>query len=382
MRTSTSGTVACAVALVALGAAAAATQDPIFHARIDVVRVDVSILDRNRLPVTDLRAADFTIRDDGRERPVVAFSRVTVPVAPAATNGPAASTAADGSDATKDFDAEQPGRLVAVLFDRTIPAGESTVAARQVATALVNGLGLQDYAAILRSSGFTDDGKSQEFTQDRRALLAAIARPFIGMTSLPIMTLRGLMEGGRDQLTGECQCGSCSMDAIAAVARAIQSDTGRRKMLVFIGSDLPHLFETQDCARISRERMFRELDQSNLTVHVLDPSGLEAGGVPAGSFNRLPDQAESFVAQHREDRRRRQENLAVLPERTGGRLVTNTNNPEAFVAQILGESRTYYLLGFQPVASTRNGQLHRIEVNVARSGVRVIARKSYAEAPH
>ena len=47
-----------------------------FRTGVDIVQVDVSVLDRDRRPVRGLAAADFTILEDGQERPVVAFSAV------------------------------------------------------------------------------------------------------------------------------------------------------------------------------------------------------------------------------------------------------------------------------------------------------------------
>lgn len=371
--------VACVLVMMGQSGTQAVSQETKFRAGVDVVRVDVSVLNRDRSPVADLGPGDFVIHADGTVRPVVAFAKVSV--GPDAVDGPpTANTALDAGVATSPGEPVDRGRLVAILFDRTIPSGDSTIVARQVATAFVNNLGPDDYAAILRSSGFAGEGKSREFTKDRKVLLAAIASPFMGMTSPPAMTMGGLVEGARIQNSGECLCGSCSLDAIAAVAHAIQADLGRRKMLVFIGSDLPFLSQDRQCSILlkdARERMFRELDLSNLTVHVLDPSGLEAGGVPAGSLVRQSGQVVPFVASKAQDRQVRQGNLAVLPERTGGRLVTSTNRPEVFAAQVLEESRTYYLLGFQPVSSSADGKVHRIDVKVARSGVRVIARKSY-----
>src|SRR5258707_5299793 len=46
---------------------------------VDVVQVDVSVLDKDRRPVRGLAQANFTILEDGKPRPIVAFSAVDLP---------------------------------------------------------------------------------------------------------------------------------------------------------------------------------------------------------------------------------------------------------------------------------------------------------------
>ena len=79
--------VVVSVALLSLGQfRASAQQTPAFRTGIDVVRVDASVLDRDRRPIRGLTAADFTVLADGKPQKIVALSEVTVPdpVAPAA----------------------------------------------------------------------------------------------------------------------------------------------------------------------------------------------------------------------------------------------------------------------------------------------------------
>lgn len=71
----------------------------------------------------------------------------------------------------------------------------------------------------------------------------------------------------------------------------------------------------------------------------------------------------------------------MLPDLTGGRVVLNTNAPEADIPGIFAESDAYYVVAFE--ADTReHGQRPRsIEVKVNRSGVKVTAQRRYVAQP-
>jgi hypothetical protein len=55
------------------------TPTPQFRAGVDVVLLDVSVLDRNRAPVRNLQASNFTVLEDGTPRRIVSFNEVSVP---------------------------------------------------------------------------------------------------------------------------------------------------------------------------------------------------------------------------------------------------------------------------------------------------------------
>lgn len=76
----------------------------------------------------------------------------------------------------------------------------------------------------------------------------------------------------------------------------------------------------------------------------------------------------------------RQGNLQVLPDRTGGRAVLNTNGPDLAVPEIFRESGSYYLIGFRPASPGASGRFHRITVKTARRGLDVRARSGYLAA--
>ena len=124
------------------------------------MQVDVSVLDKERKPVRGLTETDFTILEDGKPRPLVAFVPVNLaepqepPTAPALRDVPA--------DVITNS-VRREGRLVVIMFDWSIRFLDQALA-RRIATAAVDQLGPDDLAAVVFSSGFANGGSPQNFT--------------------------------------------------------------------------------------------------------------------------------------------------------------------------------------------------------------------------
>jgi VWFA-related protein len=357
--------------------AAATAQQPPFVGRAELVQVDVAALDSNRQPILDLTQDDFTILEDGRPRPIVAFTRVDLPSNAgdhAEPAGLAAPAGAADDDATGPPLWPDEGRLIVILFDRSIPV-HAGPAARTIASTVVDALGPTDLAAIVRTSPFAGDGLSQELTADRALLRRAIDSAYIGGTAPPSMGPGGLQEGRPDQWGGDCWCGICVLDGIRGVAEAIRDVQRLRKVVVFIGSDMASPgWAGRECFRRvddARSLLLRQLDAANITVHAFDPLGLTTDAVPAGGLRGFD------AAARREYGIQRRAALSDLPQHTGGRTVVNTNAPETEIRTALDESRTYYLLGFQPASAEPDGRYHRIDVKVKRRVATLRWRKGY-----
>lgn len=350
----------------------AADQTPVFTAGTEIVQVDVSVLDRRRQPITDLTIDDFTILENGQPRPVVSFSAVTLPPADAPLP-----TRPD-TDVASNAIGNQEGRLVVIMLDRSIAPGWPWSSAKRVATETVEQLGPHDLGAVV-----TWNSATQNLTGDRARLLQTIAGADPSAVISPetqAIENRVHEVGGQQMFNrlgdGRCMCGTCALDSIRTVADTVADVPSRRKLLLFVGSDLMLQDASTDNAtencgfelKRSREAMFDALRRSNLTVHSFDPVGLETWQSRTDGFAATRLAALS-----------RQDTLRVLPDFTGGRAVVNTNGPEALVHRVFTESQSYYLLGFEPASSTSEEQrrARSIEVKVARSGARVHARQQY-----
>jgi VWFA-related protein len=350
---------AAAIAAVWLSALVAARQSPppapqTFRGGVELIRLDVSVLDKDRKPVTGLTAADFTIVEDGEARPLQTFAAVELP-------GPSPVTATWMRDVPADVTTnENVGgqAMVIVIDDASINAAGEAVALTntvQLASAAVREMGPQDIAAVVSTEY---NHYTQDFTGDRALLLDAIKKTYL----FPSLT------GGGDS-RASCVCGVCSVRVLEKAAAALRQLTQQRKTILFIsvGMEIPDGAELQagvpggggfgaGCMteRVSRTiATMREAQLTNVTIHAIDPNGLTAAGG------------------------RRIEFLRALAYNTGGRAVVNNNDPGQYISSIMEESRSYYLLGFVPTSKTRTGGFHPIKVRVNRPDVEVRSRIGY-----
>ena len=358
---------------------------PQFRAGVELIQLDVAVLDDKRQPVRGLSQADFTVLENGVARPIRAFAPVELADR---TRSAEAVWAADvPPDVATNQVGQQDGRLVIILMDRSIPVQQPTIVARRIATAAVEALGPHDLAAVVSTS----NGAVQNLTADRARLLRAINH---GDPSTGISPEQEVIMGKLDPLSDpRCLCGLCVLETITRVADAVQETPRRRKVLLFIGSNViwqssrPVAEAGSDTGcevplKDARNAMFAAVDRANLTVHSIDPQGLVNLGPQTragarGGFNDGPAQRLRQQQIATTDSLTGRQNLQVLPERTGGRTVFGQNHPDEAVPAIFRESEAYYVLGVERGASDRPEKPRSIEVKVGRKGLRVIAQRQY-----
>jgi VWFA-related protein len=352
-----------------------AQQLPTFRTGVDLVQIDVSVLDKDRRPVRGLTAADFTVVEDGKPRSVVAFSAVELPALPGTL--PAGADTVPPDVVRNDL---PDGRLVVILLDpfleRVMVPGRVTIAdppgltaLRNTALRVVDSLGPGDLAAV----GHTIYGVMQNLTADKSRLKRAIET-----------TAMGSIKRADGEEWGSCECGVCRLEAITKVATALAGEPQRRKTVFYVGERLrlsPVEGRCNHYLEPATQQLVRATQLANVTVHTVDPNGLETTNVHAGDdFQSEGGVSQKAIAQERANREHlieRQQSLQTVADWTGGRAVMNTNAPEASVRPILEESSAYYLLGFQTSDVKADGRFHPITVKVNRPDVQVRTRKGY-----
>src|ERR1039458_1692414 len=76
-----------------------------------------------------------------------------------------------------------------------------------------------------------------------------------------------------------------------------------------------------------------------------------------------------------------QEALRELAERTGGFLIANTNNVDHLLAHVMEEVETHFEIAYPPKSERDDGHFRKIEVKLARTGLRVETRNGYSAVP-
>ena len=331
-----------------------------FRARVDLIQVDVSVLDRERRPVSGLTAADFTVMEDGRPRQIVSFTAVHVPLPTAPATGWVADIAPDVATNT-----HPPGRLVVIAIDDAALSTNGALwgvqKARAAARAAVKELGADDLAALV----LTEHGRTaQNFTNDRARLLTAIDNsPLFPGTDNPDDRDR------QQNWRASCPCGLCSIEGLQRVAESLRNLPQQRKTILYISPGLsvditmpefqqvPAPMSTlhDGCEQRKHDAMldvFRQAALANVTISAIDPNGIGGG-------------------------RSYPEFLRTIAENTGGRAITHDNEPERQVPALLLESSSYYLLGFESATRSADGAFHRIEVKVRGRDLAVRSRIGY-----
>jgi hypothetical protein len=118
--------------------------------------------------------------------------------------------------------------------------------------------------------------------------------------------------------------------------------------------------------------------RSNTNIYAVDPRGLgglfdetvELAGLPDDTTVLGPGifmQALQWT----------QNNLRLLAEESGGFALLNTNDLTSGFERLVRENSQYYLLGYEPANTRRDGRFRRIEVRVNHPGMRVQARRGY-----
>ena len=368
------------------------SQQPVFRGEINVIRLDVSVLDKDRRPIRGLKAEDFRVIEDGKEQTIVSVAEADATerdLAPNAWMKHTPSTV-QSNDLTNELG---DGRVFAIVFDDfNIPydSTEIIVQTREIARYIVDSLGPSDRAAVI----YTDlVGKTQDFTDDRQKLFTAIDKFKPEERMMRLATPNGTGLGGGDMpyryssalARTTCERSQPAVPTLLTLAGRMAAVPNRRKTVIFLSPGLPLTFVSRDnCAsklEAMMQDMFRISQRANVNVYGVDPAGnrgyenyLQDPMLAARAFNRraLSDQEARNTVRLRHDF------LEIVAEYTGARAIVD--NMYGQVDEMFDEANAYYLVGYQTSNGRPDGKFRKVEVKVKRDGATARSRSGYYAA--
>ncbi len=356
-----------------------------FRGGTELLVIDVSVLDKPRHPVRDLKASDFTVQIDGKTRPVVAFNAVDVAPPLSAPAGEASWVRDVAPDVVTNE--KKPGRVFVILLDDySMYAGmvdqAGIIQARKTAYAVVDAMGPDDRAAVvIPGAGHL----AQDFTTDRQLLRVAIEKAPLFPRTSPMPGEPAAEEEIID--SGLCDCGACNIQTLGRIAEAMRAVPEQRKVLFHISagsvvmpSEPSNAGRKAHCEMVRREASvdaIRHAQLANVTIESFDPRLLRLNARnrarPTGA-----DPIREAKAALQDPALQRTQFLVALAEQTGGRAVVNNNDIDLQVPPIIAESSAYYLLGVERPPPS-DGKQHSVQVRVNRKDVEVRTRKRYTD---
>ena len=308
-RSLTGALIACVLGM----SAAARQQPPIFRGGSDVVRVFVTVTDRDGRPVTTLAREQFEVQDNGTPQPLTHFDS-----------------------------RPQPIRLIVMLDVSGSMEGNLSLL-RGAATQLFSRLRADDVARL--GTFGRQVAISPSFTHDGDELVAALPRAIEKDAPTPLW--RAIED---------------ALDAFGP------PDHARKVVLV--------LSDGKDSgpARV-RERPASQsgvIDRARLEDVAIYGVGLHSRSVRSARPGRSQAGLQVMLTAELPDA-----GLARVAEETGGGYTEIRIGQDlgAAFAAIAEDLHTQYLLGFAP--PNRDGAVHEIGVRINRNGLTLRARKSY-----
>lgn len=362
----------------------------------NLVQIDAVVTDKNGKHVTDLRADEIEMFEDGKSQTVTNFSYIRVEAGDTSTpiNANKATKPNLIPEPPRNVKPEEVPRTIALVVDDLSLSFESAHYMRRALRKFLDEL-MQpnDLVAIIRTAGGI--GALQQFTTDKRRLYAAVDKvkwyplgrgPIsafapIGGEGLP--AIEG-MEDGSAKANADLEqfredvFAVGTLGALNYVVKGLRQLPGRKSVVLF--SDGLRIFRASDPfggARVlAAMRILLDLaNRASVVINTMDARGLQTLGLTAAdSTGPLSgQQVQDRLSQRRADFYDSQEGLNYLAAETGGLAIRNSNDLAGGIKRIMEDQSGYYLIGYRPDDSTferdkGRPRFHKISLKVKRPG--------------
>ena len=373
-----------------------------------LIQVDATVTDSKGSVVTDLKAEDFEIYENGKKQTVSNLSFISNTKAkeemPAEKNKPTV------VPSPLQIQPEQVRRTIALVVDDLTLSFESIYQVRRALKKFVDEqMQDGDLVAIIRTGAGI--GALQQFTTDRRQLYAAIEKvkwnplggggigAFAPIEATPLEQAKANgaqisdeqlkaekdFTGGAEDFRQDVFA-TGTLGAISYIVRGMENLPGRKSIMLL--SDGFSLFTRNsdgfsDSTRVleTLRRLVDAANRASVVVYTMDARGLQTVGFTAQ--DDAADLSSDAVEARLNDRKNQlfdtQEGLTYLARQTGGTSIINNNDLSGGIRKIL-DDQSYYLIGYQPEDETfdpKTRRFNKLEIKVKRPGLRVRYRSGF-----
>jgi len=400
---------------LALGAAPQASQQqpptaPTFPSGVEVVTVDAVVLDKRGTPIVGLTQEDFKVAEEGRAQTITSFEAVVLPEsepAPPPTRS---------RISTNVEPAPRPERSFVLVFDDAHMGPISADKARQALASFLHGLREGDQVTVVPTAGgawwsarmpegyedlrlFLDRLKGQRLPDNSASRISdyeAMQLYFDRDPNIRAQVARRFYENGviadlgpantdldispgqlliRAKATEVYQNALVRNEAtLRVVERAVASlavAKGRKSVILVSEGFIrdPTVTEFESVTRAAR--------QADAAIYFVDARGLY-GAPDFASAEAGREMDERDILSNLVNTTQDTQGSQSLALDTGGYVIRNTNDLERGLRGISDRSRAYYLIGYIPANTRRDGKFRSIEVTVtSRPDAKIEARRGY-----
>src|SRR5262245_25561060 len=400
------------------------------------VLLDVVARDKKGRPVTDLKADEIEVYEDGGKQQINSFRKVekTDLIEGAGASNDQAGAAA-GNTAGNAVDPLRQINLVTMVFERL--NNEGRLLARDAAreflkselrrNVMVAVFALDQHLQVLQQ--FTNDGAKLSAAVDRAT--GAASSPFAEQSEAIQRELENLLRAqanleassgaaqsagaGIGQAAVEArlaevttnmlrqtddaqreQQGAASVFSLLSLIRGQQRLAGRKTVLYFSEG----LQLTPNLAPVFRNAV-SAANRANVSFYAIDARGLQTARQAAAARESLaaaaraneqqmrsrggqavtPEQIKAMDNAESSILKNAQENLASLAESTGGFLVANTNDLRSPMRRVAAELSSYYEISYVPQVREYDGKFRALTVKTSRQDLVLQTRSGYFALP-
>ncbi len=393
-------------------------EDDMLRIETELVQIEITVTDKQGKLIKDLKQPDFELKADGKPQEIGYFS-VGTSVTPA--RWITTETAIKGKEKLPVAPTPEirTGRYIVLAIDDLHLSFSSLNYTRKALVKFVDQqMAGGDQVALITTSGQL--GMFQQFTADRDILKRAIERlsfrerkVYSSSSDVPRLTpyqaelidghdpdalglavneIMAQMPGTtRQSATQQAEMKARGMVAentsitkstfstLELIIRSLRELPGRKSLIMM--SDGFLLGGSNQGSGYDMRRITDAATRAGLVIYAIDARGLVAtpgsmdASQPGFGLENPPGARQRIESSSIEAER---DGLNALSRDTGGFPIFNNNDLSLGLQKITEDTETYYLLGFEPEVSYRDGRFRKLEVKVRNhSDYKVRSSKGY-----